>query len=157
MIFGNSGSGKSTLAKSLALKGKFPHLDLDTVAWQPVTPPQRKDISESSIIINDFLSSNKSWVVEGCYSDLLELVMPSADEVIYLNLPISSCMENAKRRPWEPDKYDSKETQDANLDMLLNWISQYDSRHDIFSKTAHEKLFNQFQGSKKMFTSNEHT
>ena len=144
VIFGNSGSGKSTLAKDLALKGKLAHLDLDTIAWKPVHPPERMSISESSISINDFLNANDNWVVEGCYSDLLELVTPSADEVIFLNLPISSCITNAKSRPWEPHKYESKKAQDANLDMLIDWISQYNSRADTFSKAAHEKLFEKF-------------
>jgi len=156
VIFGNSGSGKSTLAKDIALKGNLAHLDLDTIAWKPVHPPERMSIPESSIYINDFLNTNENWVIEGCYSDLLELVTPSADEVIFLNLPISSCIANAKSRPWEPHKYESKEAQDANLDMLIDWISQYNSRDDTFSKAEHEKLFEKFQGNKIMYVSNEH-
>lgn len=155
VIFGNSGSGKSTLAKDLASKGKLAHLDLDIIAWKPVHPPERMPISESSVSINDFLSSNENWVVEGCYSDLLEMVTPSADEVIFLNLPISACVANAKKRPWEPHKYESREAQDANLDMLIDWISQYNSRTDTFSKTAHEKLFEKFQGNKTIYVSNK--
>ncbi|WP_372771427.1 shikimate kinase [Pseudoalteromonas sp.] len=156
VIFGNSGSGKSTLAKDLALRGKLAHLDLDTIAWKPVHPPERMSVSESSIFINDFLNDNNNWVIEGCYSDLLEMVIPRADEVIFLNLPISSCIANARSRPWEPHKYESKEAQDANLDMLIDWISHYNSRTDTFSKTAHEKLFDKFHGNKTMYVSNEH-
>ena len=55
VIFGNSGSGKSTLAKELALKNHLAHLDLDTVAWKPITPPERLSILESRKSINDFL------------------------------------------------------------------------------------------------------
>ncbi|WOH35929.1 shikimate kinase [Thalassotalea fonticola] len=155
VIFGNSGSGKSTLAKDLANNNNLPHLDLDTIAWKPVQPPQRMLISESNIAINDFLHRHSEWVVEGCYSDLLELVFSQTEEVIYLNLPVSACIANAKHRPWEPHKYKSKEDQDANLTMLIDWISQYDSRTDTFSKVAHEKLYNKFQGKKTMHTSNQ--
>lgn len=155
VIFGNSGSGKSTLAKELALKNNLAHLDLDTVAWKPITPPERLSILESSKSINDFLLTNNGWVVEGCYSDLLELVTQQADEVIFLNLPVSACIENAKNRPWEPHKYKSKEVQDANLEMLINWISQYTARTDTFSKVAHKKLFRDFQGKKTIYVSNE--
>jgi len=105
--------------------------------------------------MDSFLLANDGWVIEGCYADLLELVIKQADEVIFLNLPVSACIENAKTRPWEPHKYDSKEAQDENLEMLINWISQYPVRSDTFSKTAHEKLFNGFQGKKKMYVSNE--
>ena len=155
VIFGNSGSGKSTLAKELVLKNNLAHLDLDTVAWRLIAPPERLSISESSKLINDFLSTNSGWVIEGCYSDLLELVTQQADEVIFLNLPVSACIENAKNRPWEPHKYESKEAQNANLEMLIDWISQYTARTDTFSKVAHEKLFEDFQGKKTMYVSNE--
>jgi adenylate kinase family enzyme len=155
VIFGNSGSGKSTLAKALALKNHLGHLDLDTVAWKPVAPPERLSILESSKSINDFLLTYSAWVIEGCYADLLDLVTQQADEIIFLNLPISACIENAKNRPWEPHKYESKLAQDENLAMLINWISQYTTRIDTFSKVAHEKLFNDFQGKKTLYVSNQ--
>ena len=156
VIFGNSGSGKSTLAKDLALKSKLMHLDLDTIAWKPVQPPERMPISESYVLISEFLSANEEWLVEGCYSDLLELVIAEADEVIFLNLPISMCITNAKNRPWEPHKYQSKEAQDANLNMLIDWISNYSSRNDTFSKAAHDKLYDECQCKKTMYLSNKY-
>ncbi|MCL1066383.1 shikimate kinase [Shewanella olleyana] len=154
VIFGNSGSGKSTLAKQFAANKNLAHLDLDTIAWLAVNPPQRMPIADSKILIDEFLNLHQSWVIEGCYSDLLELVFPQTDEVIFLNLPISACIDNAKSRPWEPHKYASKQAQDENLTMLIDWISQYDSRSDTFSKVAHERLFEQFVGTKTMLTSN---
>jgi adenylate kinase family enzyme len=155
VIFGNSGSGKSTLATGLAFKNQLAHLDLDTIAWKASKTPERQTIVESSQSINDFLIAHDNWVIEGCYADLLEIVTPKADKVIFLNLPASACVENAKNRPWEPHKYESKEAQDENLDMLIDWISQYTSRNDTFSKVAHEKLFEEFQGKKTMYVSNE--
>jgi adenylate kinase family enzyme len=112
-------------------------------------------ISESYVLISEFLSANQKWLVEGSYSDLLELVTTKADEVIFLNVPISTCIANAKKRPWEPHKYQSKEAQDANLDMLIEWISNYTSRNDTFSKVAHEKLYDECQGKQTMYVSNE--
>lgn len=156
VIFGNSGSGKSTLAKDLAKKSQLAHLDLDTIAWKATNPPERLTISESSQSINDFLCAHNRWVIEGCYSDLIELVIVEADEVIFLNLPVSLCVKNAKNRPWEPHKYRNKEAQEANLDRLIDWISQYSIRSDTFSKFAHEKLFEKFQGKKTMYVTNEH-
>ena len=155
VIFGNSGSGKSTLATELALKNQLAHLDLDTIAWKASKTPERQTIVESSQSINDFLIAHNNWVIEGCYADLLEIVTPKADKVIFLNLPASACVENAKNRPWESHKYKSKEAQDENLDMLIDWILQYTSRNDTFSKVAHEKLFEEFQGKKTMYVSNE--
>jgi adenylate kinase family enzyme len=42
VIFGNSGAGKSTLALQLAHEEKLAHLDLDTLAWEPSSPPRRR-------------------------------------------------------------------------------------------------------------------
>lgn len=154
-VFGNSGSGKSTLAMQLSEVEGVSHFDLDTIAWQPVIPPQRQPLEISEQAIGQFISDNHSWVIEGCYSDLLAMVLPHADEIIFLNLPIDRCIANAKKRPWEPHKYDSKAAQDANLEMLLGWIAQYEERDDTFSLASHQALFDAFTGKKTMYQSNE--
>lgn len=154
VIFGNSGSGKSTLAKQLCAANSLTHFDLDTIAWQASSPPVRKALTESKQDIDTFLSTTENWVIEGCYSDLLELIIPAASEIIFLNLSIEDCISNAKNRPWEPHKYASKADQDANLNMLLGWIAQYTERDDSFSQGSHEALFNCYQGKKTMYTHN---
>ncbi len=111
-------------------------------------------LNESKIKIDNFLANNGSWVVEGCYSDLLSMVIKEAQEVVFLNLPISECISNAKKRPWEPHKYPSKKAQDQNLEMLIDWIAQYELRTDSFSKKSHCALYDGFQGKKTMYTSN---
>lgn len=156
VVFGNSGAGKSTLAKRLAEKHTLAHLDLDTIAWKTGAIVERQDISISAELINNFITTHQHWVIEGCYSDLLALATLQADEAIFLNLPVSACVANAKNRPWEPHKYESKKAQDANLGMLIAWIEQYTTRQDTFSKVAHEKLFENFQGKKTMLVSNEY-
>lgn len=154
LIFGNSASGKSTLAKQMSTKNNIAHLDLDTIAWRATIPPTRMPFSESRIRINHFIDMHEYWVIEGCYADLLKLVLNKADEVIFLNLPVADCILNAKNRPWEPHKYESQEAQDSNLEMLINWISQYPEREDHFSQAAHIKLFNAFTGKKEIYTTN---
>lgn len=155
VIFGNSGSGKSTLAKKLCKAKELAHLDLDTLAWMPTEPPKRKPLVESADGISNFIGTNESWVVEGCYSDLLELAIASANELIFMNLPVELCIANARQRPWEPHKYESKEAQDSNLNMLLDWISQYTERTDTFSQASHIDLYERYSGEKRMVTSNE--
>ncbi|NMH60331.1 AAA family ATPase [Alteromonas ponticola] len=155
VIFGNSGSGKSTLATRMAKESALAHLDLDTLAWEPVSPPVRRPVAQSCESIKHFMNNNKNWIIEGCYSDLLAFAMEGATKVIYLCLPIEHCVENAKSRPWEPHKYESKEAQDANLDMLIHWIRQYENRNDTFSKTPHEQLFSRFSGQKVRCISND--
>ena len=155
VIFGNSGSGKSTLANEIAEAEGLAHLDLDTLAWMPGMPPERKPLAESQREIDAFVQDNGGWVIEGCYADLLTHVLSSATDIIYMNLPVEDCVKNAKARPWEPHKYASKEAQDANLDMLIQWIRDYDTRDDVFSRHAHQVLYECYSGKKTEYTSND--
>lgn len=154
LIFGNSGSGKSTLASELKHSHDLAHLDLDELAWLDSNPPQRAPISQSRAAIENFIRDKDDWVIEGCYTDLLELIVSEANELIFLDLPIEDCMENARNRPWEPHKYPSKEAQDANLAMLISWIQDYDTRDDVFSRKSHRALFDGYTGKKTLYTSN---
>ncbi len=154
LIFGNSGSGKSTLAQELKDSVGLVHLDLDALAWVKADPPQRAPLAESCATIGQFMEDNEAWVIEGCYSDSLEYVATEATELIFLNPPIEQCIDNARNREWEPHKYASKAAQDENLEMLLAWLRDYESRDDVFSLSAHLQLYNSFKGRKVMYTSN---
>lgn len=154
LIFGNSGSGKTTLAARLRDEQGLAHLDLDELAWLPATPPDRRPLAESGQAIREFVAAHDSWVIEGCYTDLLELAAPLATEAIFLNLPVAQCQANARGRPWEPHKYSSPAAQDANLAMLLEWIAGYPERDDVLSLRAHRELFDAFSGQKRELTEN---
>jgi len=154
IIFGNSGSGKSTLARKFQQAG-LAHLDMDTLAWDMNPDPVRKPLKESQQEISEFINNNDSWVVEGCYSDLINFAISHSTEIIYMNPGVDRCIENAKNRPWEPHKYASKQAQDENLEMLVNWIKQYPTRTDTFSKIAHETLYSNYEGKKTMYASNQ--
>ena len=148
VIFGNSGSGKSTLAKKLSSSENLAHLDLDTVAWQATQIPVRENLAKSKRIIDKFLDENQGWVIEGCYSDLIALVLHKATELHFLNPGVEVCIENCKNRPWEPHKYASLEKQNENLNLLIQWIREYEARNDEFSLKSHRKLFDEFKGKK---------
>ncbi|MGB1262560.1 MAG: shikimate kinase [Cognaticolwellia sp.] len=159
VVFGNSASGKSSFAQRLAKEQQLAHLDLDSLAWLPISEhsptPQRQDIAVSVGEIERFITQHNEWVIEGCYSDLLSYALEKCSEIIFLNLPIALCLHNAKNRPWEPHKYKTKAEQDGNLAMLLEWIAQYEKRTDTFSKSAHQKLYDEFAGEKTQFTHNQ--
>lgn len=148
LITGNSGSGKSTLANYLASSEGLGYLDLDTVAWLPQLPPKRMPMDESMALITEFVDRHQGWVIEGCYADLLELLEEDANELIFLNLPVQACLENAQARPWEPHKYSSKASQDKNFSMLSQWINDYATRQDKCSLVAHQELYLRFSGKK---------
>lgn len=155
LIFGNSGAGKSTSARRLVEKEGVAHLDLDILAWLPGTPLQRAHLRESKDKIDDFINSNSCWAIEGGYVDLLEHAASQANEIIFMNLSIDQCVNNARKRLWEPHKYKSKDEQNENLETLIDWIKGYAERNDIFSFRSHMKFYEEFTGKKCMHTKNE--
>lgn len=153
VIVGNSGSGKSTLARRLAREAA--HLDLDTLAWLPTDPPRRRAFGDSEREISDFMAEHDAWVIEGCYADLVAVPLRRCTRLVFLNPGVDACIANARLRPWEPHKYASKPAQDANLDMLIAWIRDYEARGDEFSLAAHRALFDDFAGDKIELRSRE--
>jgi len=146
VLFGNSGSGKTTLARVLTSQYGLAHLDLDLLAWD--SPGVRRSPKESALAIRHFMDQNSEWIIEGCYGDLLEQVLPYTSEVRFLNPGVEACVANCRARPWEPEKYPSKEAQDQKLEFLLDWVREYESRTDQYSLARHRELFEGFRGPK---------
>jgi adenylate kinase family enzyme len=146
VLFGNSGSGKTRMARGLARENALAHLDLDSLAWD--SPGTRRSMHESARLIRDFLDAHSAWVIEGCYGDLLEQVLPHATEIRFLNPGVEVCLAHCRARPWEPEKYPSKEAQDRMLEFLLEWVRAYEHRTDEYSLARHRKLFESFEGPK---------
>ncbi len=154
VILGNSGAGKSTLAKQLAAdrprcEHGLAHLDLDTLAWLPVTPPQRAPLEDSLAKLAAFTGAHDRWVIEGCYADVLEHAAARCTELVFLNPGVEVCIAHCRARSWEPHKYPSKAAQDETLAMLIDWVRAYETRDDEFSLRAHRALFDRFTGAKR--------
>jgi adenylate kinase family enzyme len=152
LIFGNSGAGKSTLARGLSARLGIAHLDLDTLAWQSSSGALRRPLAESGADIRAFTATHKDWVIEGCYADLLALVAAQCSLLLFLNPSIETCVQHCRERPWEPHKYASKEAQDRNLAMLIDWVGEYAAREDEFSLRQHRALFDAHLGAKRELT-----
>lgn len=147
LIFGNSGSGKTTKACALAAEHRLPMLDLDTLAWGATAVRRPED--EARGLLRDFIASNEQWVIEGCYGGLIEAAAPHATQLIFMNPGVERCLENCRKRPWEPHKYSSREEQDSRLAFLLEWVAQYPTRDDEFSLKRHQAIFEAFDGEKE--------
>ena len=139
------------MARRLIGGRKIPRLSLDEIAWNPRA--QRKPLHESLELLNAFLKANDQWVVEGCYSDLVEAALEQCTELRFLNPGIEVCVAHCQRRPWEPEKFSSAEQQDMMLEQLVLWVKQYEIRDDEYGLKRHRKIFEQFTGSKREFTS----
>jgi adenylate kinase family enzyme len=148
LVFGNSGSGKSTVAKALAAQHHLKHLDLDSIVWEPgKIAVQREPLSVIASLV-EFINSNRSWVVEGCYGELVEIASTHCTELVFLNPGLAVCQANNMQRPLELHKYGSLGQQNAMLPALQNWVASYYSREDAWSYVAHRRIFDAHIGRK---------
>jgi len=148
LVFGNSGSGKTTLASTLAAKHRLPHLDLDSIVWEPRQVAVQRAADAIAASLRQFLSEHDDWVIEGCYGELIEVASAQCTELIFLNPGLAACLANNRRRPWEPHKYASIEQQDAKFEVLQAWVADYYTRTGPWSYEAHRRIFDSHTGRK---------
>ena len=96
LIIGYSGSGKSTLAKKLGEIYNINVLHLDNAAFNEDFT-QRND-EEMTHIVQEFLDSNDSWVIDGNYTRICKERFEIADKIIYLNFNRFFCYFSALNR-----------------------------------------------------------
>ncbi|GIZ13336.1 hypothetical protein NCCP436_27520 [Pseudomonas sp. NCCP-436] len=75
--------------------------------------------------------------------------MCECDELIFLNPGVEICIAHCRARPWEPEKFSSKEEQDENLENLIEWVAAYDTRSDEYGLRRHRALYEAFKGKKR--------
>ncbi|MCS5699037.1 AAA family ATPase [Cyanobium sp. FGCU-52] len=147
IILGNAGAGKTTLARTLMASHPAALLSLDEVAFQGGM--ERRPLQESIAEVMRWIAGNQSWIIEGCYADIIEPLLEHGDELIFLNPGVEACIAHCLSRPWEPDKFESRSEQDAHLENLLRWVRSYESRVDEYGLARHRQLFEAFSGNKR--------
>jgi adenylate kinase family enzyme len=149
LIYGNSGSGKTTMARDVASSLSIPCLDLDSITWDE--PLVRKSTTATLALLNEYVAKNPDWVIEGCYGDVIAAAARHCSELRFLNPGVEACVENCRRRPWEPSKFPSKEAQDAMLAALIEWVRRYETREDEYGLARHRAVFRAFEGVKREY------
>ncbi len=146
IFIGNAGSGKSTLSREVQLRQQVAVLSLDEVAFQ--NGAVRRPIEESIAEVKRFIEKNKSWIIEGCYSDIITGVLDYCEELVFLNPGVDKCIAHCRARPWEPEKFSSQEEQNQNLEKLIEWVREYETRSDEYGLARHRALYESFKGRK---------
>ena len=147
ILLGNAGSGKSTLARKIMSKQAAARLFLDEVAFQDGA--ERRPLSDSIADVRRFMADNESWIIEGCYAEIIEAILGNCEELIFLNPGVDVCIAHCRARPWEPEKFSSKEEQDDNLENLIEWVAAYESRADEYGLSQHREIYDAFPRKKR--------
>lgn len=153
VLLGNAGAGKSTMARRIIGDKDIPRLSLDEIAWNQGA--ERKPLNQSLRELRRFIENNDRWVIEGCYSDLVEAALPHCTELRFLNPGVDVCVEHCRQRPWEPAKFTSPDEQAAMLEPLIQWVRQYETRDDEYGLRRHRRIFDRFNGAKREYVTVE--
>jgi adenylate kinase family enzyme len=82
VVIGSSCSGKSTFSQRLAKKSKIEYIELDQLHWLPDWK-ERPD-EEFRELVNQAIAAD-SWIVDGNYSIVRDILWPRVTTIIWLN------------------------------------------------------------------------
>jgi adenylate kinase family enzyme len=94
-IVGTSCTGKTTLARSLSRVLGTPHVELDALYWGPSWTPVPREEFQSRVRA---AVAAPSWIIDGNYSAVRDLVWGGATALVWLNYPFSLVFPRAVRR-----------------------------------------------------------
>jgi len=151
-VLGNSGSGKSTLSRALATFYSASSLDLDTVAWVPGAIAVPRDPLEAEGDVRRFCAEHESFVIEGCYENLISASFSFKPHLIFLDVDATVCERHCRARPFEAHKYNSPQEQEERLSLLLDWVRGYYTRTGHMSRAEHIRVYRSYAGPKSRYS-----
>ena len=95
LVLGAGGSGKTAFALALAAKTGLPLFHLDALYWQPGWKQPEPAAWQKTVA--DLVAQDK-WIIEGSYGGTLDLRVPKADYIFYLDTPNWRCVWNILKR-----------------------------------------------------------
>ncbi|MFT5288612.1 MAG: adenylate kinase family enzyme [Planctomycetota bacterium] len=143
-VQGSSGSGKSRLSKALAEGLGAPYLELDSIFhlanWEPLPKEEfRRQV--------EVFAQQESWVIDGNYSAVRDLVLARAETLVFLDLPrwkvMSQLIPRTLRR-----SFTREELWNGNTEGATSFLSFNPDRNVIlWSFLKHAKNRNRFAKS----------
>ena len=95
LVIGSGGAGKSTFARRVGERLGLKVLHLDAFYWRPGWVETPKD--EWRLKVEE-MCAGESWVMDGNYSDTLDVRLAACDAVIFLDLPRTLCLWRVVKR-----------------------------------------------------------
>jgi len=91
-------------------------------------------------------ASEERWVIEGVYGWIASELLPRATALIWLSVEDEDCVANIRQREAGRDE------DDLLLIALLDWAGSYRKREGSSGFAAHQRLFEDFTGSRIQLT-----
>ena len=123
LIIGSGGAGKSALAIQLGPVLGIPVIHLDRLYWKNGWQKPDRDAWRETI---SRLVAGDEWVMDGNYGGTLDIRIPTADTVVYLDFPPLLCLWRVIKRRFqyrECDRPDMAPGCPEKIDLeFLKWI-----------------------------------
>jgi len=84
-IIGIPGTGKTTLSNELSTRLKIPTYELDGIVWRDTGIASIEDFRSAT----DIITCCETWIVDGTYTKLRDLIWSRCDTVIWLDYSLS--------------------------------------------------------------------
>ena len=127
VVVGSSGSGKTTVARELARTLGVKHVELDALHWGPDWTEASPDELREAVARE--IDGGAGWVVDGGYHGKLgDFVLERADTVVWLDLPLGTCLIRLWHRTLHRLRHDV-ELWSGNRD---TWRGAFWSRESLF-------------------------
>jgi adenylate kinase family enzyme len=98
LIVGTTGSGKTTLSRRLAAELALPHIELDSLHWEPGWVEAPDPVFQSRLA-DALTAAPDGWVVDGNYFARTEPVTwVAADTAVFLDFPLPLILVRLLRR-----------------------------------------------------------
>jgi adenylate kinase family enzyme len=94
-IVGTIGSGKTTFARKTSRLLNAPHIELDALHWEPNWTEAPDDLFRERV--KQSLQGD-SWIVDGNYHEVRDIVWGHADTVVWLDYPFRTIVARLTRR-----------------------------------------------------------
>ncbi len=145
LVIGSSGAGKSTFSRRLSDLTGIEIIHLDKLHWKPNWTEPSKEEWKATL---EKAMRGEAWIMDGNYSNTLDIRIPVCDTVIFLEMLPAVCVYRVLKRvarsygKTRPDMADNCVEQ---FDWeFIKWIWNFENR----SKPKMEKLLEQFKNEK---------
>ena len=94
-VVGTIGSGKTTFARKTSKLLHAPHIELDALHWEPNWVEAPNDLFRERVKQS---LQGESWVVDGNYHQVRDIVWNRADTVVWLDYPFRTIIARLAKR-----------------------------------------------------------
>lgn len=89
MVIGHPGAGKTTLAIEMGRALNLPVIHLDKEFWQPGWRHSERQEWRERV---RRMAKGERWIMDGTYDNSLDIRLPYADTIVFLDFPTGLCL-----------------------------------------------------------------